>query len=146
MIGLEMSTNYVVVSPPADRDAVRSADAAFDDDGALSADVLAALSSPGIRSAVHLLLHGLASGRSVRVMLSPERDYSPQEAADALGISRKLVSRLIEDGDVASYTLPGSRHAKVPSSEIDRLLNERARMEAGIDNVVDALIDGGAEY
>jgi len=113
--------------------------------------VIAALSRPEAYELVHLLVHGLADGRPVRIEVgSPTRgeagDYSPQAAADALAISRKLVNKLIESGEVRCYTLPGSKYKRIPASEVERLIRERDAMRDGIDQVVDDLVDAGAEY
>lgn len=141
-----MAVHYVTVSPPASPGAIERADRELEDSAELGEETLAALEDPAVREAVHVMLHGLAAGRSVRVQVHPDEDYSPQDAADALGISRKLVNKLIESGDLKSYRLPGSRYTKVFASEVDRLLEEREQMRSGIDDIVDGLVAGGAEY
>ena len=141
-----MTAHYLTVSPPDEADAVRRADRNLEGSGELGREVLDALEDPDVREAVHILMHGLAQGHSVRVQVRPDDDYSPQEAADALGVSRKLVNKLVETGQVKSYQLPGSSHTKIFASEVDRLLAERERMRVGVDEIVDGLVDGGAEY
>lgn len=113
--------------------------------------VIAALSRPEAYELVRLLVHGLADGRPVCIEVgSPTRgeagDYSPQVAADALGVSRKLVNKLIESGKVRYYTLPGSKYKRIPASEVERLIRERIAMRDGIDQIVDDLVDADAEY
>ena len=141
-----MTTNYLTVAPPEESDAMRRADRLIEETDTLGQEVLEAFEDPRLREAIHVLVHGLASGRSVRIEIRPDNDYSPQAAADALGISRKLVNKLIETGEVKSYRLPGSSYVKVPVSEVDRLLEERELMRSGIDSTVDELLDAGAEY
>lgn len=141
-----MIANYLAVAPPEEPDAMRRADRMIEETDALGREVLEAFEDPRLREAIHVLVHGLAAGRTVRIEISPDNDYSPQTAADALGISRKLVNKLIETGEVKSYRLPGSSHVKVPVSEVERLLEERELMRSGIDSAVDQLLDAGAEY
>ncbi len=124
------------------RDADEAVEARRDQDPA----VLAALALPEVREAVHLLFHGLAEGRAVRVEVEDATDYSPQKAADGLGVSRKLVNKLIATGELQAFTLPGSTHKKIPASEVARLRAERAAIRADVEEIVDDLVDAGAEY
>ena len=110
-----------------------------------------ALSMPEVREPLHRLLHELAGGREADVRESaevdrPQADYSPQAAAERLGVSRKLVNKLIDTGQLEHYRLPGSSHKKIPAGEVARLLAERDAMRNGIDRIVDDLVDGGGEY
>lgn len=142
-----MSAGSAKVSPRDEsrqllRDADEAVEARRDQDPA----VLAALALPEVREAVHLLFHGLAEGRAVRVEVEDATDHSPQKAADALGVSRKLVNKLIATGELQAFTLPGSTHKKIPASEVARLRAERAAMRADVEKIVDDLVDAGAEY
>lgn len=47
--------------------------------------------------------------------------YSQQEFADALGLSRQHVAKLITRGDVHAVKL--GRAVRIPASELDRLLS-----------------------
>lgn len=138
-------TGAVTVPPPDEfRQLLSDADRAIERQRGQDRSVQQALALPELREAVHLLLHGLAHGKTVRVEVQPD-DYTPQQAASALGISRKLINKLIDTGELRHYTLPGSRHKKIYAEEIDRLRAERDTMRAGMDRIVDDLLDGGAE-
>lgn len=142
-----MSAGSAKVSPrDTSRQLLRDADEAVEARRDQDPAVLAALALPEVREAVHLLFHGLAEGRAVRVEVEDATDYSPQKAADALGVSRKLVNKLIATGELQAFTLPGSRHKKIPASEVARLRAERAAMRADVEKIVDDLVDAGAEY
>lgn len=142
-----MSADSAKVSPrDTSRQLLRDADEAVEARRDQDPAVLAALALPEVREAVHLLFHGLAEGRAVRVEVEDATDYSPQKAADALGVSRKLVNKLIATGELQAFTLPGSTHKKIPASEVARLRAERAAMRADVEKIVDDLVDAGAEY
>lgn len=142
-----MGAGSAKVSPRDEsRQLLRDADEAVEARRDQDPSVLAALALPEVREAVHLMFHSLAEGRAVRVQVDDAADYSPQKAADALGVSRKLVNKLIATGELQAFTLPGSSHKKIPASEVARLRAEREAMRAGIDRIVDGLVDAGAEY
>jgi excisionase family DNA binding protein len=142
-----MSAGSAKVSPrDASRQLLRDADEAVEARRDQDPAVLAALALPEVREALHLLFHGLAEGRAVRVEVEDATDYSPQKAADALGVSRKLVNKLIATGELQAFTLPGSTHKKIPASEVARLRAEHAAMRADVEKIVDDLVDAGAEY
>ena len=110
-----------------------------------------ALSLPEVREPLRRLLHELARGREVHVrdgaeVDRPKEDYSPQAAAERLGVSRKLINKLIDTGQLEHYRLPGRSHKKIPAGEIVRLLTEREAMRSGIERIVDDLVEGGGEY
>lgn len=128
------------------RKLLRDADEAVEARRDRDPSVLAALALPEVREAVHLMFQSLAEGRAGRVEVDDAADYSPQKAADALGVSRKLVNKLIATGELQAFTLPGSPHKKIPASEVARLRAEREAMRAGIHRIVDDLMDAGAEY
>ncbi len=109
----------------------------------LESAMMAALDHGETRSVIHELLHSLARGRDVAVTSSDE-DLSPTQAAERLGISRKLVNKMLEAGDMRFHRLPQSRHKRIPASEVIRVLRERERVSAGIDAIMDAVAD--AEY
>lgn len=109
-----------------------------------------ALSLPQVREPLHRLLHKLAGDRKAPVrddaeVDHPHEDYSPQAAAEQLGVSRKLVNKLIDTGQLEHYRLPGSSHKKIPAGEVARLLAEREAMRHGIDRIVDDLADDGGD-
>lgn len=135
-----------IITPPGDRAALRDADQALEGAGTLGEDVLGIFDIPELREAVHAIVHALTEGQSVQVVTRPADDYTPQTAADVLGVSRKLVNKLIATGELRSYTLPGSRYTKIPVAEVDRLVAERERMRAGVDEIIDGLVEGGGEY
>ena len=133
---------------------LRDADEALEQHQEDHPAVLEALSLPEVHELLHMLVHGLADGRPIRIEIGASTlgaggsigDYSPQAAADALGVSRTLVNKLIDTGELHHYTLPGSTHKKIPRAEVERLLRERAAKRTGVDAIIDDLMDAGAEY
>ncbi|MGA2307756.1 MAG: excisionase family DNA-binding protein [Acidimicrobiales bacterium] len=47
-----------------------------------------------------------------------ETILTPAEAAQLLGLSRPFVVRLLDDGEIPSERLPGSRHRRVRLSDV----------------------------
>jgi excisionase family DNA binding protein len=53
------------------------------------------------------------------------KDLSPAEAAEAMGVSRSLIYRLVERGDLRAYRL--SNRLRIPGSSIEEF-RERNRV------------------
>jgi excisionase family DNA binding protein len=109
----------------------------------LGGDIARVLEHGETRSAIHSLLHALARGHRVHVTTT-ESDLTPAQAADRLGISRKLVNKMLDAGQLSFHRLPQSRHKRIPASEVLRVLQEREATRAGIDAIMDATAE--AEY
>jgi excisionase family DNA binding protein len=73
-------------------------------------------------------------------------DVSPAEAGDLLGLSRKFIDRLIDQGDLPARWLPGSRHRRIHVAELAAFGLRRDERRASITEAVNELIDAGAEY
>ena len=95
------------------------------------------------RSAIHAVLHALARGHQVHVTAT-EKDLSPAQAAERLGISRKLVNKMLDAGQMDFYRLPQSSHKRIPASEVLRVLHERERTRTGVNAIMDAVAE--ADY
>lgn len=106
--------------------ALKRADRALasDDRETFAAALSQAVDLDDVREPLHKLLHGLAAGREVAVTDS-EEDLSPSQAADRLGVSRKLVNKMLDAGQMAYRTKPQSTHKVIPASEVLRVLEER---------------------
>lgn len=136
-----VDAQHVVVSPEQlEPDAFEDADAELEGPGGpLSEATLQMLfDTPELREAIHAVVHGLAHGEAVSVV-THGTELSPQQAADVLGVSRKLINRMLDEGRLAFRHLPASRHKKIPATEITRLLHDRRATRAGIEATVDAL-------
>ena len=92
------------------------------------------------RSAIHSVLHALARGRQVHIT-STDEDLTPAQAAERLGIPRKLVNKMLDAGQMGFYRLPQSSHKRIPASEVIRVLRERERTRAGVDAIMDAVAE-----
>lgn len=77
-----------------------------------------------LQQSLHTILRGFAEGRDVMVVVADEH-YSPAQAAAKLGVSRKLLNKMLDAGQLTHFTKPQSRHKVIPGSEIVRLLHER---------------------
>jgi excisionase family DNA binding protein len=106
-------------------------------------DITRVLEHGETRAAIHSVLHALARGRQVHVT-STDEDLTPAQAAERLGISRKLVNKMLDAGQMDFYRLPQSSHKRIPASEVIRVLHERKRTRAGVDAIMDAAAE--AEY
>jgi excisionase family DNA binding protein len=130
-------------------DVLADADRAFEDADAsaseLADQLAAALGHGRLRADVHAVVHAYAHGAG-RVVVTPVmgEELSPNEAAEALGVSRKLVESLMAEGRLRYRRLPGSSHRKIPASDVAELAAEQRYVREGVDEIVDALAD--AEY
>lgn len=139
------------VTPQADgsdRELLEALDESMDGGGVPSPDkILALLDDPQARGVIRSIVHGLARGLRVDVVVHDEaNDLSPQQAADLLGVSRKLVTRLLDEGRLPYHTLPGSAHKKVSAEHVVALLAEQQRKRRGIDEIMDHLDVPGVVY
>lgn len=106
-------------------------------------DMVRVLEHGEARAAIHSVLHALARGHHVRVTTTDEH-LTPAQAAERLGISRKLVNKLLDAGQMDFYRLPQSSHKRIPAGEVIRVLDERDRTRAGVDAIMDAVAE--ADY
>ncbi|HEX9765490.1 MAG TPA: excisionase family DNA-binding protein [Nitriliruptorales bacterium] len=147
-----MVLNRVADSPP--YDALRLLDrlledldeideAGYDELDQLPAVMGQVLRHAQTRATIHALFHALASGRDVHVTAAGH-DLTPAEAAERLGISRKLVNKMLDAGEMDFYRLPQSSHKRIPATEVIRVLRERERVRAGVDAIMDAVAE--ADY
>ncbi|MFT4293820.1 MAG: helix-turn-helix domain-containing protein [Micropruina sp.] len=77
------------------------------------------------------LLDARAHGRRV-VLTQRNREVTPTEAAELLGMSRPQVRKLMNDGRL-SFRMVGTHHRILVSSIQAFLQAERAHMEAGME-------------
>lgn len=87
----------------------------------------------------------VASGDEV-VLLRGESEVSPAEAGELLGLSRQYVDRLIDIGELPARRLPSSRHRRLRVADVVSFGARRDERRRLISDVVNALVDGGAEY
>jgi len=74
----------------------------------------------------------IAAGHNV-TMLRSDEVLTPNEAAEVLGVSRQYLSRLLDDGVIASETLPSSTHRRLLLTDILAFQAERQRRQAGVE-------------
>jgi len=82
-----------------------------------------ALSLLEVREPLSRLLHELTGGPEDQVrdgaeVDHPHEDYSPQAAAERPGVSRKLVNKLIDTGQLERYRLDGGGEYQVPEQPL----------------------------
>jgi len=87
----------------------------------------------------------LANGQSVTI-LPAETILTPAEAAQLLGLSRPFVVRLLDDGEIPSERLPGSRHRRVRLSDVLAFSTRREQRREGRRQVSDAVAEAGLPY
>lgn len=87
----------------------------------------------------------LASGHAVTVLPS-EVMLTPAEAAELLGLSRPFVTRLLDQGEIDSERLPGSRHRRVRLSDVVAFAQRRDRRREGRARIGDAVAEAGLPY
>ncbi|MGI5490511.1 helix-turn-helix transcriptional regulator [Microtetraspora malaysiensis] len=66
---------------------------------------------------VAAVAHDLAKGNAV-FPLPVETRLTPNEVAQMLGLSRPFVARLLDEGEIPSQHLPGSRHHVVRLTDV----------------------------
>jgi len=74
----------------------------------------------------------IAAGHNV-TMLRSDEVLTPNEAAEVLGVSRQYLSRLLDDGVIASETLPSSAHRRLLLADVLAFQAERDRRRAGVE-------------
>lgn len=85
-------------------------------------------------------VHELSAGRSITV-LPTEAMLTPAEAARLLGLSRPFVARLLDEGQIPSQRLPGSRHRKVLLADVLAFAETRRRRSDGRRRIAEAVAD-----
>lgn len=90
-------------------------------------------------------VHEAASGHGLALVLSDE-EVSPAKAGELLGLSRQYVDRLIAEGVLTARRLPGSTHRKLRVADVLAFAEQRDRRRKRIADMVDTLVDAGAEY
>lgn len=83
-----------------------------------------ALEDDTVRDRIHELIHPLARGHEISITVMAE-NLTTTEAAERLGVSRKILTKMIEAGELRSYQLPQSSHRRIPAAEVMRVLQER---------------------
>lgn len=100
-------------------------------------DELAAVLRTAVREAVGG--HDLA-------LLRRDDEVSPARAGELLGFSRQYVDRLIAEGVLPCRRLPDSTHRKVRVADVLALADRRERRSRIISDMVDEMVEAGAEY
>lgn len=96
-----------------------------------------------LRQDVHDVIHAHARGRQV-VVQTTDDEVSPNRAAEMLGVSRKLVEKLMDNGRLPYTTKPLSSHRLIRTGDVKRVRREQEARRTGVDEIIDALSD--AEY
>jgi excisionase family DNA binding protein len=100
------------------------------------------------RSLVSVLLASageLSEGHAVTILASEVR-LTPAEVGELLGLSRPFVVRLLDDGEIPSEHLPGSRHRVVRLVDVLKFQARRERRNAGRRRVADAVSAADLPY
>ncbi|HET6951520.1 MAG TPA: helix-turn-helix domain-containing protein [Acidimicrobiales bacterium] len=90
-------------------------------------------------------VHEAATGHGLALVLSDE-EVSPAKAGELLGLSRQYVDRLIAEGVLPARRLPGSTHRKLRVADVLEFAEQRDRRRKRIADMVDTMVDAGAEY
>lgn len=80
----------------------------------------------------------LSEGHTVTILAS-EVLLTPAEVGELLGLSRPYVVRLLDQGQIASEFLPGSRHRVVRLADILEFQRQRERRRTGRQRIVEAI-------
>lgn len=78
----------------------------------------------------------LADGHAVTV-LPTDAVLTPAEVGQLLGLSRPYVTRLLDDGEMPSERLPGSRHRRVRLEDVLAFAERRDRRRDGRRRIAD---------
>lgn len=89
--------------------------------------------------------HDLAKGNAV-FALPVETRLTPNEAAQMLGLSRPYVVRLLDEGEIPSQHLPGSRHRVVRLSDVLEFQARRERRAEGRRRIIEAVEEADLPY
>lgn len=87
----------------------------------------------------------VADGHGLTVLPS-DATLTPAEAAELLGLSRPFVARLLDEGEIPSERLPGSRHRRVRLADVLELAARRERKREGRRRIAEAVADAGLPY
>lgn len=109
----------------------------------LAAALAQVLTITELRQDVHDVIHAHARGRQV-VVQTTDDEVSPNRAAEMLGVSRKLVEKLMDNGRLPYTTKPLSSHRLIRTEDVKRVRREQEARRTGVDEIIDALSD--AEY
>lgn len=90
-------------------------------------------------------VHELSAGRSITV-LPTEAMLTPAEAGRLLGLSRPFVARLLDERQIPSQRLPGSRHRKILLADVLAFAEIRKRRSDGRGRIADAIADADLPY
>lgn len=77
---------------------------------------------------LHEVLHGLANGRTVHVIVEGE-SYSPNQAAEVLGVSRTVIRKLMDIGELPFRTKPGSDHRLIAAADLEAARRQADAMD-----------------
>ena len=88
---------------------------------------------PHIAEPIRQLLASMAAGRQVNVTEALD-EFTPNEAADVLGVSRTYVKKLLDAGDLP-YRTVGS-HRRIPRADLLAYREaQRVRVRKGLDEI-----------
>lgn len=87
----------------------------------------------------------LAEGHAVTVLASDSL-LTPADAGRLLGLSRPFVARLLDDAEIPSQHLPGSRHRVVRLTDVLEFQARRERRREGRHRINDAIDDADLPY
>lgn len=87
----------------------------------------------------------VADGHGLTVLPSDAK-LTPAEAAELLGLSRPFVARLLDEGEIPSERLPGSRHRRVRLADVLEFEARRDRKREGRRRIAEAVADAGLPY
>lgn len=87
----------------------------------------------------------LASGHAVTILAS-ESVLTPAEVGELLGLSRPFIVRLLDEGEIPSSYLPGSRHRIVRLDDVLVFAERRRRRQEGRRRIADAVTDAELPY
>lgn len=87
----------------------------------------------------------LASGHAVTILAS-ESVLTPAEVGELLGLSRPFIVRLLDEGQIPSTHLPGSRHRIVRLDDALAFAERRRRRQEGRRRIADAITDAELPY
>ena len=104
-----------------------------------AADLAGRLSGDSaVETVVRSMLDDVARGERI-VVLRADREVTPGQAADILGVTRQFVDRLCQDGALNFRRLPGSTHRRIRVQDVMDIAGERERRRAGGDALRAAL-------
>ena len=87
----------------------------------------------------------LAEGHDV-TLLPADAVLTPAEVGELLGLSRPFVARLLDDGEIPSERLPGSRHRRVRLADVVAFAERRDRRRDGRRAAAEAIADADLPY